>query len=150
MPAGITYALGKDCVLTIEGSEVKGVADVSVRETTTEIDATGFNDYAASTVVVQRTYEIMLSVPDIKVARTLFASRWQKKFLGTTPVYLPQILDVQLTGGLFNINGGFTIHEVDGDDLLDGAVIPRFVLREWSHSIQDIPPPDANTSTGPA
>ena len=137
MPAGITYALGKDCVLTIEGSEVKGVADVSVRETTTELDATGFNDYAASTVVVTRTYEIMLSVPDIKVAKTLFASRWKRTPVNKSVFYLPQILDVQLRGGLFNIDGLFTIHEVDGDELLNDAVIPRFVLREWSHPIQD-------------
>ena len=136
MPAAITYVLGKDCVLTIEGKEVKGVSDVGVRETTTEVDATGFNDYAASTAVVGRTYEIMLSVPDIKTARTLFDSRWKRGTVGKSVFYLPQILDVQLNGGLFSIDGLFTIHEVDGDEMLDGAVIPRFSLREWSHQMQ--------------
>ena len=139
MPAAITYVLGKDCVLTIDGADVKGVSDVSVRETTTEIDASGFNGYGASTVVVGRTYEILFSVPDIATARVLFAKRWERVDAGNSTFYLPQILDVELTGGLFDISRPFTIHGIDGDEPLNDAVIPRFELREWNYEAPPIP-----------
>lgn len=133
MPAAITYVLGKDCVLTIDGAEVKGVSDVSVRETTTEIDASGFNGYGASTVVVGRTYEILFSFPDIAKARLLLAKTWKSGNVGNSTFYLPQILDVELTGGLFDISRPFTIHGIEGDEPLNDAVIPRFELREWNY-----------------
>jgi hypothetical protein len=139
MPAAITYVLGKDCVLTIDDVEIKGVSDVSVRETTTEIDASGFNGYGASTVVVGRTYEIMFSVPDIAKARTLFAARWKRVDVGSSSFRLPEILDVELTGGLFDISRPFTIHGIDGDEPLNDAVIPRFELREWNYKAPPIP-----------
>jgi hypothetical protein len=140
MPAAITYALGKDCVLTIEGTEIKGVSDVSVRESVTEIDASGFNGYGASTVVVGRTYEIMFSVPDVAVARLLFSKRWKKVDVGTSSFRLPEILDVELTGGLFDISRPFTIGGIDGDEPLNDAVIPRFELREWNYQAPPAPP----------
>lgn len=139
MPAAITYVLGKDCVLKIEGTEIKGVSDVSVRESTTEIDATGFNGYGASTVVVGRTYEIMFSMPDLTAARYLLANRWGRSDVGTSVFYLPKILEVELIGGLFEIERPFTIHGIDGDELLDGAVIPRFELREWNYKAPPVP-----------
>lgn len=140
MPAAITYVLGKDCVLTIESEEIKGVADVSVRETTTEVDATGFNHFAGSTAIVGRTVEILLSVPDLKVARKLLGWRWAERKAGTTSLWLQQIVEVELTGGLFQLRGGFTIHEIDGDELLDGAIIPRFALRQWQNPTDKNPP----------
>jgi len=140
MPAAITYVLGKDCVLTIESKEIKGVSDVSVRETTTEIDATGFNHFSGSTAIVGRTMEVLLSVPDLKVARELLALRWAERKAGTTSLWLQQIVEVELRGGLFQLTGGFTIHEIDGDELLDGAIIPRFALRQWSQPTSSNPP----------
>jgi hypothetical protein len=139
MPAAITYVLGKDCVLKIDGAEVKGVSDVSVRETVTEIDASGFNGYGASTVVVGRSYEILFSVPDIAKARVLLAKRWQRGDVGKSTFYLPQILDVELTGGLFEISRPFTIHGIEGDEPLNDAVISRFELREWNYIAPPIP-----------
>lgn len=145
MPDAITYVLGKDCVLRIEGTEIKGVSDVAVRETTTEVDATGFNGYGTSAVVVGRSYEIMFSVPDLAVARDLLAKRWKKGAVGSSFFYLPQILDVELTGGLFDIDRPFTIHSIDGDEPLNDAVIPRFELREWNY----VAPPLPTGPTGP-
>ena len=132
MPKAITYVLGKDCVLKIEGVEIKGVSDVSVRSSVTEIDASGFNVYGAATVVVGRTWEITFSVPDIDTARSLFSKRWKKVEVGSETFFLPQILDVELTGGLFDIDRLFTIHGVDCDEPLNDAVIPRFELRAWN------------------
>lgn len=140
MPSATTYVLGKDCVLAIDGEQIDGVSDVVVRETTTEIDATGFDDYGTSTVVVGRTLEIALSLPDIKKARELYAKRFIEKWTGDRLFYLPRLLLVELSGGLFEITGSlrhFTVHSIDGDELLDGAVIPRFELREWSGFTQD-------------
>lgn len=133
MPAAITYVLGKDCVLKIDNVEIKGASDVSVRESVTEIDASGFNGYGASTVVVGRTYEIVFSFPDVAKARLLFANRWERTEVGSSVFYLPRILNVELTGGLFDIDRPFTIHGIDGDEPLNDAVIPRFELREWNY-----------------
>ena len=146
MPAAITYVLGKDCVLKIEGTEVKGVSDVSLRETVTEVDATGFNGYGASSVVVGRTYEILFSVPDLAAARYLLANRWKRVDVGDSTFYMPQILNVELTGGLFDIDRPFTIHGIDGDEPLNDAVIPRFELREWNYEAP--PVPDWTPSSG--
>jgi hypothetical protein len=139
MPDKISYRLGKDRVLTIEGNEINGVSDVSVRETVTEIDATGFNGYGASTVVVGRTYEIMFSVPSIYSSRDLMTKRWKRGQVGKSFFYLPWILDVELTGGLFEIRRPFTIHGIDGDEPLNDAVIPRFELREWNYEAPPVP-----------
>jgi hypothetical protein len=135
MPAAMTYVLGKDCVLKIDDSEIKGVSDVSVRETVTEIDASGFNGHGASTVVVGRTYEILFSVPDITTARQLLNMRFKRDTVGSSTFYTPEILDVQLTGGLFDIDSSFTIHGIDGDEPLNDAVIARFELREWNYKV---------------
>ena len=132
MPEAMTYVLGKDCVLKIDGVEIKGVSDVSVRSLVTEIDASGFNVYGTATVVVGRTWEITFSVPDITTARSLFSKRWKRVEEGSATFFLPQILDVELTGGLYDIDKPFTIHGVDGDQPLNDAVIPRFELRGWN------------------
>jgi hypothetical protein len=132
MPIGITYALGKDCVLTIQGVRVYGISDVAVRETTSEIDATFFGASSSATVIVGRSYEILLSVPSMQVARYLYSARWTK----SGDFLLQGIFDVTLSGGLFDIDGQFTIHEVDADEPIDGAVIPRFALRSWYYQHQ--------------
>ena len=121
--------LGKDCVLELDGTKIDGVSDVSVRETVTEIDATGFNHFTTSTVVVTRSIEIQLSIPDISVARILFERRWKKK----DQFMIPCIVNAKLTGGIAEIEGDFTIHDIDADESLDGAVIPRIALRSWGH-----------------
>ena len=142
MPQGITYVLGKDCKLFIEEEEIHGVDDVSVREVTTEIDATGYRRWAPSTVVISRGYEIMLSMPDIEAAKELNKRRVIEVTgpSNVTGVYepvggyiftLPQVFRIRLEGGLEDIEEWFTIHGVDADQSLDGAVIPRFHLRSW-------------------
>lgn len=123
--------LGKDCVLEIDGAEIDGVSDVSVRETITEIDATGFNQSTTSSIVVTRSHEIQLSIPDMKTARELYAKRWKEK----KGFMVPCVVEAKLTGGLMKLDGNFTIHEIDADEALDGAVIPRIALRSWGHDI---------------
>ena len=125
-----TYALGRECILTIDGSEVFGAADMSLRETVSETDATGFNQQVVSTVVTHRTYEISLSVPDMTQARILFAMR----FAMSNGFMVPNILRVSLEGGLVQFtNYAFTLHEVDADEPVDGVVVPRFTLKQWGH-----------------
>lgn len=121
--------LGKDCVLEIDGAEIDGVSDVSVRETITEIDATGFNQSTTSSIVVTRSHEIQLLIPDMKTARELYAKRWKEK----NGFMVPCVVEAKLTGALMELYGNFTIHEIDADEDLDGAVIPRIALRSWGH-----------------
>jgi len=125
-----TYALGRECILTIEGEEVTGAADMSLRETVTEVDATGFNHQVVSTIVTQRTYEISVSIPDMTQASRLYGLRW-RLFDG---FQVPNILELSLEGGLVEFtNEKFTIHDVDADEPLDGVVVPRFTLKQWGH-----------------
>jgi hypothetical protein len=123
------YVLGRECQLFIEGELVTGVSDVTVRETVTEIDATGFNHAVVSTAVVQRTYEIGVSILDVAFARRLRNARLQP----VNGFLLPSSLRVQLAGGLFNIDDYFTVHDVDGDEPMDGAVVSQFSLKQWGH-----------------
>jgi hypothetical protein len=139
MPAAITYVLGKDCVLEIDDEEIKGVSDVSVRESVTEIDASGFGRDGSATVVVGRTYEIMFSVPDIVVARKLFAKRFALVEGDLLFFYVPRLVKVGLTGGVWDIDGiHFTIHGTDGDQPLNDAVVARFELRQWNNSFDEV------------
>jgi hypothetical protein len=123
------FALGKNCVLEIDGQEIDGVSDVSVRETIVEVDATVFNQSTTSSVVVMRSHEIQILVPDMTLARALYQKRWSK----VGDYMLPGVVEAKLTGGLMEIEGRFTIHDIDADESLDGAVIPRFALRSWGH-----------------
>jgi hypothetical protein len=132
MPAAITYVLGKDCVLEIDDEEIKGVSDVSVRESVTEIDATGWGNFGGqSTVVVGRAYEINFSVPDVAAARKLFEKRRVRTDGVLVFFYVPQLIRVRLTGGVWDIDELFSIHSIDGDQPLNDAVIARFELRQW-------------------
>jgi len=125
-----TYALGRECILAIEGVEVTGAADMSLRETVTEVDATGFNHQVVSTIVTQRTYEISVSIPDMTQASRLYGLRW-RLFDGFK---VPNILELSLEGGLVEFsNEKFTIHDVDADEPLDGVVVPRFTFKQWGH-----------------
>jgi len=125
-----TYALGRECILTIDGDEVDGASDIAIREFVTEVDATGFNHQVVSTIVTQRTYEISVSVPEMRQAARLYRLRW-RLFNGFK---VPNVLEVSLEGGLVEItNEKFTIHDVDADEPLDGAIVPRFTLKQWGH-----------------
>ena len=123
------YVLGRECILAIEGNEIRGASDVMVRENVTEVDATGFNASVASSVVTQWTWEISVTIPDLSYARWLHANR----FVSVNGFLLPRIFEVSLSGGLVAFdNEKFTINGVDADEPLDGIVVPRFTLKEWN------------------
>jgi hypothetical protein len=137
MPAAITYVLGKDCVLEIDDEDIVGVSDVSVRESVTEIDASEFGSSGVSTVVIGRAYEIMFSVPDIAVARKLFAKRVARTESELFFFLVPRLVKVRLTGGVWDIDALFSIHSIDADQPLNDAVIARFELRQWCNQAED-------------
>ena len=122
------YVLGRECKLFIEGEEITGVSDVSIRESVAEVDATGFNAPVTATAVVMRTFEISFSCPEMTQAKKIRDLREQK----VGDFYLPQIVDVTLEGGHRELTArDFTIHEIESDEPLDGVVSPRFLLKEW-------------------
>lgn len=126
------YVLGRECRLEVEGVVLAGVADVLLRETTTEVDATGYGHDVQSTVVTQRTIEIQLTVPDMTTARWLASMRQGLNVAALNLHRIPKILDVTLSGGLIEFNNlKFTIHDIEGDEQLNGIVAPRFTLRQW-------------------
>lgn len=148
MPKGITYVLGKDCKLFIDEEEIPGVADVAIRESTTEVDATSYGAVWPATAWVSRGYEIMISMPDIEAAKKLNKKRdfwWERKSVVTGPsgpvervFRLPEIHSVRLEGGLEDIAEMFTIHQIDADQSLDGVVVPRFSLRQWGGTFDEM------------
>jgi hypothetical protein len=87
-----------------------------------------------SAAVVTRTYEIVVSVPDMQTARSLYRKRW----ITSNGFLLPRVVDVELEGGLIEIDDYFTIHEVDADEPIDGVVVPRFSLRQWHAETEEI------------
>lgn len=122
------YVLGRECILTIEGNEIQGASDVMVRESVTEVDATGFNHQSVSTIVTQRTLELSASLPDVSYARWLYRRRWEL----VNGFYLPNIFEVSLSGGVVEFTAKkFTIHDIDADEPLDGMVVPRITFKEW-------------------
>lgn len=123
------YALGRDCELEIDGELIDTVSDVVVRELTNEVDATPFNSAGRRTIATGRSYEIGLVIREITTARKLFG----KRQAAVGGFVLPNIVLVSLLGGLVSVtNRRFTIHDVDGDEPLDGCIESRFVLKEWS------------------
>ena len=150
MPKGIEYVLGKDCKLFIDDEEIPGVSDVTVREVTSDIDVSQYRQNVSATAVVVWGREITLAVPDIEAAKKLNNLRIAE-ITGPSILppqnadppqintfYLPQIVPVRLEGGLKDFSGNYTIHEVEHDQPLDGAVIPRFVMRRWGAPVTGV------------
>lgn len=127
------YLLGRECVLSIEGVKIHGASDVTVRESVTEVDATGFNHRSVSTLVTHRTIELSVSIPDVSYAKALYEARQRLHWNG---LWMPNIFSVSLQGGVIEFDELlFTIHDVDADEPLNGAVIPRFTFKQWSHTL---------------
>lgn len=123
----ISYALGKDCELRIEYQLISSAQDVLVRELTSEVDATKFGSAVQCSVATHRSYEIQATIADIAVARAIAAARVQS--IG--PFTVPNVLRISLAGGLFNIDTTFTVSDIEGDELLDGPVLPRFTFKQF-------------------
>lgn len=136
--------LGRLCELRIDGRVFMFVKDVNVRQVTNEIDATGYGKKAASSLVVHRSYEVELTVPELMDAKRLRA-------MSVDADGLPNVVKVELGGGIFDSFNGppggggwkagirnpnnFTIHEVQGDEPLDDIVVGKFVLKEWDNDL---------------
>jgi hypothetical protein len=129
-----TYALGRDCTISVNGTVLSSAGDVFIRETVVTIGATVRNSAVAVAIPIQRSLEIDFSLAD---ARDI-------KFLGglrTVPVPGAQqpnvstiqsnVVSVSLAGGVFDGTGRFTVHDVVGDEPLNGAVLARVSLRQW-------------------
>lgn len=127
----ISYVLGRNCELRIEYQLIDSAQDVLVRELTSEIDATAFGNSVQSSLATHRFYEIQATIADVAVARSIAAMRVS----ANGPFIVPNILRVSLAGGLFNIDTTFTISEIEGDEPMDGPVLPRFTFRQFGGSL---------------
>ena len=123
----ISYALGKDCELRIEFDLISSAQDVLVREATNEVDATKFGSAVQCSIATHRSYEIQATIADIAVARRIAANRVQTN----GPFAVPNVLRISLAGGLFNIDTTFTVSGIEGDEPLDGPVLPRFTFKQF-------------------
>jgi len=123
----ISYALGKNCELRIEYQLISSAQDVLVRETTNEVEATKFGSAVQCSIATHRSYEIQATIADIQVARDVAARRVQS----VGPFTVPNVLRISLAGGLFNIDANFTVSDIEGDEPLDGPVLPRFTFKQF-------------------
>jgi hypothetical protein len=123
----MSYVLGKDCELRIEYQLISTAQDVLVREITNEVDATKFGSSVQCSVATHRSYEIQATIADIVVARSIAALRVQS----VGPFTVPNVIRISLAGGLFNIDTTFTVSDIEGDELLDGPVLPRFTFKQF-------------------
>ena len=123
----MSYVLGKDCELRIEYQLISTAQDVLVREITNEVDATKFGSAVQCSVATHRSYEIQATIADIVVARYIAALRVQS----VGPFTVPNVIRISLAGGLFNIDTTFTVSDIEGDELLDGPVLPRFTFKQF-------------------
>jgi hypothetical protein len=122
-----SYVLGKDCELRIEYQLIESVQDVLVRETTAEVDATKFGSAVQCSIATHRSYEIQATIADVAVAKSIAAARVQTN----GPFTVPNIIRISLAGGLFNIDTTFTVSDIEGDEPLDGPVLPRFTFKQF-------------------
>lgn len=123
------YVLGRECTLLIDFTLIPEVADVLVREYTTEMDATGRTHSLISTIVTHRTYEISLTIPEMTRARWLHSRRWVKN----GDFMLPRVMSLNLQGGGVDIFEKFVMADVDADETLDDVVSMAFSFKQWGH-----------------
>lgn len=141
------YALGRECKLTIEDREIKGASDVSVRVSASTVDGTGYNDATLKMIPVQWSMEISFSCPDIDDAKYVRALRFVREKNG---FIAPRIVSVGLEGGVWDYVleydgtkalvevSNFIIHDIEADEPINGAVIPRFFLRPYRGATRNI------------
>ena len=125
--AQLTYALGRDCELRINGTDILSAEDVLVRETTVTVPATVRNSSVTVSIPIQRALEIEVSLAGMADVRYVLNLR-TNLVAGSLQ---PNIVTVSLAGGVFNETDWFTIHDVTGDEPLNGPVVGRFALRQW-------------------
>jgi hypothetical protein len=116
------YQLGRKCTLTLDGQLVKSATDVGVRRVTTEIDATGFQHNARSSLVTHRTLELELEL-----------LRWSEVQRLRDAEARGRVVTVTTANGLREFTADFTVHESSMDEPLNDAVRARFTLKEWKH-----------------
>lgn len=123
------YKLGRQCELQIDGEPYEGIADVVVRERTETLDVTGFGQTVVSEIPVTRTYQVLVTFPEIRQARML----WTQRVAPAGDFLLPRIFEIQIDGSVININERFVIADIDDDQPVDGAVQPRIQFNQWGH-----------------
>lgn len=125
--AELTYALGRDCTLSIDGVLISSAQDVQVREFVSEVDATAFQSATQSAIQTHRTWEVQATIADIEVAKTVSDSRLRREGI----FLVPNLVTLTLQSGLFSIDTTFTIGDIQADEPLDGLVLPRFTFRQF-------------------
>jgi hypothetical protein len=105
------------------------VADVSVRERTETLDVTGLNQTVVSEVPVTRTYQILVTFSELRIARQLWSNRVEQ----VGDFTLPRIFTLLVEGATMTFQERFVIADMDDDQPLDGVVMPRIQFNQWGH-----------------
>ena len=123
------YRLGRSCELEIDGEPYDGVSDVTLRESTEMVDASGMGHVVQSEVAVIRTFEVSATFREMKQARDL----WGRRVTTAGGFILPTVFKLRLSGGLVELYESFTLGEMEAEESIDGLVAPRFVFKQWGH-----------------
>lgn len=124
------YSLGRQCNLEIEGEVIDGIADVSIREGTDSIDATGFGQTTASEIAIVRSRQLIVAFRDLRQARLLFEQRYE----AAGDFMLPRVFQVLVEGGVIQISSFFTMADIDEDQPIDSGVAAAIQFNEWGHA----------------
>ena len=124
------FSLGRECVLEIDGEVLLGIADVSVRERTTQLDATGFGQILESSIPASRTTQLIVSFRELSGARQL----WFRRLDASGSFLLPRVFDVAIYGGVMEIRGSYVMADIDEDQPIDGGVAAAIQFNEWGHA----------------
>jgi hypothetical protein len=134
-----SYALGRECKLTIDGREIKGATDVTIGVAVTSVDGSAYNSFRGTQIPVQWQVRISFSCPEIEDAKYIKLRRWsEKQAAGGSVFRCPRVLAVSTEGGLFDngdeggpAEGNFIIQDIESEEPLNGVVVSRFNLVRW-------------------
>lgn len=124
------FSLGRECTLEIDGQVIDGVADVTVRERTDTVDATGFGHTIASEVPVVRSYSLAVAFREIKVAREL----WLARHSSSSGFELPKVFTIAVEGGVMEFYRDFILADIDEDQPVDSNVAAVIRFNQWGHA----------------
>jgi hypothetical protein len=124
------FSLGRECTLDIEGEVIDGIADVSIREGTDTIDATGFGHTTASEIAIVRSRQLIVAFKELRQARLL----WNQRLEVAGDFSLPRVFQVLVEGGVIQISSFFTMADIDEDQPIDSGVAAAIQFNEWGHA----------------
>ena len=119
----LEYRLGRNCVLTVDGTILKSITDAYLRVKAQGQDATGPGNRSSSEIVIRRDLEIEFSLLDFTESQYLDG---KIAVPGSDP-----IVEVSVQQGHVSRVFLATIHDVGEEQGHTSVVTSQWQLRQW-------------------